>query len=955
MTSPHAFISATNQDAETVALLSTAAEIPLDPIPSTIVIDSTWKNLTKFETAIKNGLRLKDPVVAPAAADKVPETATKDQDVPMEDEAASSTGQTAMPETSASTAGAGATAQQTASEGQDGQMEDQAAGGVDLTAVPDTSASATTPVTLPQVWDLENAPTVPLRKFVVVEAKLVDARRKAAGVNAVQLKVWSITVKDEHQKTNSPFTVYGADAESISVEAATVLVGGALDEVICADQAEALRLGAIVCGLLDRLPFYISWEEWHNILERGKPRVRYTILRRLVQARALDLWRPSLNRLNLPESHRELQLGIQASTNTSNDSFNNARIAQSVRVFFFDLPPLVYTTSNLEKRDLQVAKRTVIRIIITYRQLDIEKVNALPDVPSNFAYKLAPPGPLTPERQLLLKAFHTIQYRLTFKSGTQLAIEENVAAEIRKLSKASTVNRELSLPESSLPKIQKDTIFALERVENGLRITPAPVARHACTGELPRIIVYHRSSVLAAYVLNKMLMMQAGGRDLRNIWQVVCLAADLVSKSLMSLDVAKDSHCICGDSTDRSTVRHICMICFKAFPCQQLLLTQDRRRICQSHPGADDTGDQPITMGLYRIVSRLVTNYKPVKPLDIDQQKAKLHSSVIDSEKHKWQDAYVGERSTPYTTLESTLLPRSSPFQPSIDAVHRFIMVDSKAVQHHQDNVVLTSLCLNFAKNKWGVHIIAVLGAAARQTQKERNGEARDQKIWDDIYNSMDRLHRLSMQVTPLSKQWVKLTADQIDNAALESWHDSLSSSVWEPGQPSPVPGYKRRLLTAGDEVTKAEIKSGQIQPPTAIMNEWRKVSAASKTVIPTWFEWNDARKKRLSKLIDEMQNSDTINPGNKVKLRRSDTGAPWPFRGDHEFTGDSDLWDWLFHEVFCRFWRMFWMCNVRHDTIKESPDTIFLEIIVQHFRNGGVDSFIHCEMTPFMGNPFSM
>jgi hypothetical protein len=60
-----------------------------------------------------------------------------------------------------------------------------------------------------------------------------------------------------------------------------------------------------------------------------------------------------------------------------------------------------------------------------------------------------------------------------------------------------------------------------------------------------------------------------------------------------------------------------------------------------------------------------------------------------------------------------------------------------------------------------------VLGAITRQTQKERNGEARDQQVWNDIHNSMDRLHRLSMQVTPLVRQWNKLTADQIDDDAL--------------------------------------------------------------------------------------------------------------------------------------------------------------------------------------------
>jgi hypothetical protein len=53
-----------------------------------------------------------------------------------------------------------------------------------------------------------------------------------------------------------------------------------------------------------------------------------------------------------------------------------------------------------------------------YDQLDTEKASALPDVSDSFAYEFVPPpGFLTPEKHALLKAFHTIQYRLTFKVG----------------------------------------------------------------------------------------------------------------------------------------------------------------------------------------------------------------------------------------------------------------------------------------------------------------------------------------------------------------------------------------------------------------------------------------------------------------------------------------------------------------------------------------------------------
>jgi hypothetical protein len=120
--------------------------------------------------------------------------------------------------------------------------------------------------------------------------------------------------------------------------------------------------------------------------------------------------------------------------------------------------------------------------------------------------------------------------------------------------------------------------------------------------------------------------------------------------------------------------------------------------------------------------------------------------------------------------------------------------------------------------------------------------------------------------------------------------------------------------------------------------------AVASNVRCPVWLPWSADDRKRLLKLVNEMQADNSINP-DRLRLPRSESGAPWPFIERHMFTGDVDVWDWLFHECIARYWRLFYTCNIFHDT-DESPDTILLEIVVQWFRNGGVDSYIRCEMT---------
>ena len=408
--------------------------------------------------------------------------------------------------------------------------------------------------------------------------------RKASGEthsDSQSLDVWSILVHNEKQPENPTYEVYGVDASPKSVKKNTVLPGGVLDSAVCANEREARELGAIVCSLLDRLPFELSMDVWHAIPKGYSNVKQFDPLRRLVQARALDIWKSPFDRINLHENHRDLGLGIEISAQS--DVFSDTRISYNVRAFQSDQRDYRGKATSNQAMKVHHAKVTCVRVAIEYDSLDIEKVGALPDLPATtFAYVFTPTStaPPTHQQQMLLKAFNAIQHCLTFKVGSKEAIRKYIATHLAKLTKRASVPTK-ALPKSKAPpqpegpkhQKKKSSLWHLHRMEGGLQVTPHPITSSMFTGKVPTITIRHGSSVMAAHVLNKMIALRTEQQNLDDIWEGGCLLADHVSLAHVSLDFVKENYCTCDETTDKSLVHHVCMLCFNVLPCSALPLS----------------------------------------------------------------------------------------------------------------------------------------------------------------------------------------------------------------------------------------------------------------------------------------------------------------------------------------------------------------------------------------------
>lgn len=819
------------------------------------------------------------------------------------------------------------------------------------------------------VWSWENAPVHQGRDFAVVDVSKSDAKRKAKHEAPSMLKnvvVWTIFVQDKSRPDSPTFEVYGKDGKNQnrkdSKTTGLSVPAGAVDLSICANEDDARGLGAYVCTLMNRVPFDLFVASWvsgaHTARTDGEPGL--DLVRRLVQARALDLWQPPFDRLRLHEDHQDLKLGL--ASNQRLDTFDDQRVSLGIRCLFTSIE------HNL--------RYSYIRVQILYSKLDVRKINALPDVPADFMYKFAPVGGATTDKQrVLLKAFHIIQYTLSFKVGSKKETTQYLDQELAKInreqhvvapkvSKDNTSGKTAKTPKdktsgktAQTPKA-KVNIWNVMRNNLSVSFRPTVLAVGLCAGKIPLVTIRSASGTMVAHVLNRMLTMQIRKRDVLNIWQTGMVEADLISNSRITQDDVKQGYCSCKDVSEQGRMKHICMICLESFLCSDMLSTPDRRRVCQSH--ADNAfemhNDQMTTKTLTRRLTTLISSSRfrarrDVSPDRIPSAKAfkqKLLPSILTP--NTWLDWYFGERST-YDVSFGAGSDGINPAQMSLDAIHNIFIIDGWIVQHHPENSALTALCFNYLKGQWGASILPVMGAAATQTLKESNGAVRDEALWADIHNAADRIHRLCLQVTCLASARKKLTPDQIDEELMGVHLDSLRSSLWHPGQSSPVPKYKRQLPTSLGEGKLDPRALAQAIP--MLISPWKRSIFASKASLPVYPPWTNDDKKRLTDVIKEMQADPLINPKG-LKIPWSATGAPWVFRKDHMFTEDVDLWDWLFEEVHARLCKMYLLCNIQHDTV-DSPDTILLEIVVQWLRNGGTYDYIHCEMTIFLSHPLCL
>jgi hypothetical protein len=817
-----------------------------------------------------------------------------------------------------------------------------------------------------KVYDWDTAPIRSNRAFEIVDVSTQNAWYKAKGdarASAQSLSCWKFEVRDGHD--GPVFEVYGVLPGQLTRTRGLEVRGGPLTTDIFASEEDVRQLGKVVCQLLDRFPYDLDAQQW-NSFTRGEAahKQNWHVERRLVQARAIDLYRLRFDRTQLLPPFRELELPSRLAA-ASERPEGPRNFTRAVRCLFDDPSHRVFHDP-------------AITVSVNIDLLDPDKVNALPDVPPTFPYKMSSLPKLAgldkhdfseSEEALVLKAFSNIQYNIAFKVGTPTELLEHARTEFCKLFKPDadlekTIARDLE--NNRAANLRRDR-FKAKGVGFGVTWTPITssftlrpyAALHRTSNRvIPDIIVSTASRVKAAHVCNRWASTYIN--DKANCLKsalATAIAADEVNCKGIDESQVKKEYCRCNDTADRESTMHTCMDCFLVFPCANLATTADSRRICEATCAKVPSIMHSSTpMSVTAVKQRIANSVRNSRAMESDYEGSttelclqKAFTNIVDLEKGEYNDAYCDQARTDGLSLTEPHNTRSRPMFVSVDAVHQMVMLHDHVVLHTPTNIVCTPMAVNYMKGVWGVHIVPAMHAAAQQTQKETASGQRDSIWWADWHICLDRLHHLCLLVPHRRVLRLRLTSREVDADTLSEYLECLRSSFWQDDQGSPIDGYSGTSpATDGELVPTSGRDKGILGKPGLNTKKKRKVA---KEYPPIWHAWTDEEIAQIIRMIKEIEADPRANPA-RLKLPRLADGAPWPFRLDHILSDDVNPWDWLFREMLYRYTRMWWLCDLLHDT-SESPMTLLLELVVQWFaRRGGVDQFIHCEMTVFRRHP---
>jgi ubiquitin C-terminal hydrolase len=523
--------------------------------------------------------------------------------------------------------------------------------------------------------------------------------------------------------------------------------------------------------------------------------------------------------------------------------------------------------------------------------------------------------------------------------------------------------------------------FTQQAESNGdVSIRPVPGVLPSTTAALPILVIRNgtASPVTVAYVLEQIYSALRNGINIVDAYLKGAIAADNVSLGRISLARVKQEHCTCSDEDTKSKNSHVCMCCAQRRVCATLTATADARLLCLScltkeerdapRPPAippPNTSRPLMVRSTFRLrLTYMIQSAVASEPnINRDLFRAQLFRSIIDLDEGSWIDDYHGERNDNDARYEegrwplakgsgdqaSALLPHFA--QLSIDAVRSVILVDGRPVYHHEDNFATTTFAINLVKYTYPPCILSALRALALYTLATKDADmVSPDPFPTELNHWMDRVHHISLLV-PRSLKSRLHPASELSEKDMDIYQESCRTSLLRRGQESPYPGHKGTLYTADDKVSDAEIKRGGRGPlQDSMYSEAKKAASRIKQNPTPWQPWTKEQIATMLRIIGEIQRDPEANPYG-IEIPTGGGGAPWPFTLEHMFE-DDDLWDWWFHEIEDRYWRMFWFCNCEYD-IDESPMTILLLIVIQWFKNGGKYDWLRCEMTVWVGHPF--
>ncbi|KAI8932508.1 hypothetical protein NX059_010690 [Plenodomus lindquistii] len=464
------------------------------------------------------------------------------------------------------------------------------------------------------------------------------------------------------------------------------------------------------------------------------------------------------------------------------------------------------------------------------------------------------------------------------------------------------------------------------------------------------ILTALRDPICHAYIMQQSLdAIARGDSNLLKVLVAAHVVAEYVELGLVTKDAITDTYCSCKDTKEQALTEHHCMTCYTVRPCINMVVRATKDGVIRECTGCSTwdfdltprywnryTMKDVIKARVYSIFyyDRLV--YKPPFT-QAELRDVLIKQNTLENAPTTWFDDYQGryvdlaEATYPSTAEVPLRLSGKHPYAPSVEKPYsHFLREDGTVSLHDIGNLVMTMDCINRAKYVGAASVLVLLKNLLQlQTRvahlPPRTGYypevAEEMAIIERAFDNQ----RMIDILTPLSNAGRVNVAP--DKEYFSRVHAMQRSGIWDE---TSLPEVSNRLKLAF--VLRGEVY---------ILSSYKYST-----------EWSDEEWNSILHVISQIENDTGPNGFNKHKMdplpRMGSDGTPWPWRKDTCPT------DWNRHlcyrEFRARLHTMDTGCDPHHVT-DESPASLLIEYVVQHFENGGKCHFYGTVFTAYSGH----
>ncbi|KAL2026770.1 hypothetical protein VTO58DRAFT_102750 [Aureobasidium pullulans] len=778
-----------------------------------------------------------------------------------------------------------------------------------------------------------------------------------------QTKVWKMTLFDKNHPDASRIVPFWLHPRGIRKSFGKnrnpgpypIPQDGCLELSVCPTREEAIRLGRILCRVLNRIPGDLSLELWSH------PHKLFRRVQSFAEIASFLEWKHDmdfrqLSRLWIRHGTTKGESGVYGLPLAAKKEGRGRATGMCARM----PPQLCYATDFACATDMRVQPREV----------NTTAVDDLPHISAGFWFHgTYQPSTIIDTRRTDIagaKVLEHIAHSVTGKVGTVDQLKKtfsDIRSSLRKQAQGAQLGfrtgsfnndkflyvRHRKMATTGVSMALSAAVRAVLSIPGTAALTNIEAIRNAMDS-LFQIHVDSANRILQAYVYQQALNALAAGQGVLNALQAAAIAADQVNIGLITEEAAKAVHCLCEEE-DRDTTEHACQQCQEPELCREMVYDEHGRLLCKGCAPKSASLHDTRTRDIRSIVQGLIRASKHTDELVTELQTKwtvggmmkQLEKQFVDSD--TWQDAFgppaslreaIYKGSTSQTSHGRTHR-KFHPYRPSIDQRDVVHLGIRRVYLHHPMNVHLTRQCINLLRGRDILPLLPQLKRAqslAEQAQDlppVRGYHPQFQNDWEAFERAADNAYMIR-GLWPFTKdgRLNRFAIPRHRKLFLETILPQTRSGVWR--------GTK---TTAEMQMSRANTYAYKDDFPRENRLEFDPPSANDRTYV--------------SDFIDQIENSDTFNPlrpdGTRLRIPRNADGSPWPFREDIR-PQDADL-DFLFREFRARLWSMDEVCDAANETeTYESPYTMLFEYVVQWFENGGKCPMFGFMMVPFPGHP---